>query len=606
LIWLVTGHTNTSSAPDSNQAAQDQPQPTSDSAANNTVTPSTPSMPDDEAKFVAAVSAAQSTYDAAPNDMAKGRTRADRRSAICQALQGGLSANGWVGTIKTLSSNTDGKGVLEISLAPSLSVETMNNDLSDIGHNTLLASDSPILSAASAMKEGDAVVFSGTFFPSDVDCVEETSLTLEGSMQEPAFILRFTSVSSPASSAATDQSTVTPQASAATQQGQGATSAPPAVAAPTISAPDNSATEESGAASPANGATTPNDVTTSSAQNGQPPGATPAPHSWNEASSPYRSTPDDLEGAAAFDRGDFVASFETLSPLTDRGDPVAQFFVGVMYLAGHGVQKNPPLAVQLLYRSATAGVADAQNYMGAFYRTGHNVPLNYATAMQWYLFAAKQNYKNAQYRIALMYRDGLGVDRDNRQAYVWACISAAGGPPEAIALRARLQKQLSAEDAAQAEQEAVAWQAHSITPTPVSIYGLTGAEPVSPNNGTASSNDGSMPAASPEAAQLDIVKRFYGALSQGNGLAASMFVVPDKRANGPFSASQLTYYYSSLQRGLRLDDEKFLPGVGVAVRYSYTRGNGIGCVGSAVVKIDNGGGLQSPQIAGINLVSGNC
>jgi hypothetical protein len=192
LIWLVTGHTNTSSAPDSNQAAQDQPQPTSDSAANNTVTPSTPSMPDDEAKFVAAVSAAQSTYDAAPNDMAKGRTRADRRSAICQALQGGLSANGWVGTIKTLSSNTDGKGVLEISLAPSLSVETMNNDLSDIGHNTLLASDSPILSAASAMKEGDAVVFSGTFFPSDVDCVEETSLTLEGSMQEPAFILQRT------------------------------------------------------------------------------------------------------------------------------------------------------------------------------------------------------------------------------------------------------------------------------------------------------------------------------------------------------------------------------------------------------------------------------
>jgi hypothetical protein len=44
------------------------------------------------------------------------------------------------------------------------------------------------------MKEGDEVVFSGTFFASDVDCVEEHSMGLQGSMSEPEFIFRFTSV----------------------------------------------------------------------------------------------------------------------------------------------------------------------------------------------------------------------------------------------------------------------------------------------------------------------------------------------------------------------------------------------------------------------------
>jgi len=47
------------------------------------------------------------------------------------------------------------------------------------------------------MKPGDVVRFSGRFSSSNVDCVREKSVTLAGSMTDPVFTMRFTSVSKP-------------------------------------------------------------------------------------------------------------------------------------------------------------------------------------------------------------------------------------------------------------------------------------------------------------------------------------------------------------------------------------------------------------------------
>jgi hypothetical protein len=44
------------------------------------------------------------------------------------------------------------------------------------------------------MKEGDQVVFSGNCFSSTVDCAEEHSMSLEGSMTDPEFVFRFAEV----------------------------------------------------------------------------------------------------------------------------------------------------------------------------------------------------------------------------------------------------------------------------------------------------------------------------------------------------------------------------------------------------------------------------
>jgi TPR repeat protein len=181
--------------------------------------------------------------------------------------------------------------------------------------------------------------------------------------------------------------------------------------------------------------------------------------------------------AAAYDRRDFASALKVLSPKAEAGDPVAQYFAGIMNLRGEGIARNPTAGVRLLRMSATAGIADAQNFMAAFYRRGDHVPRDYAQAMNWYVLAAKQNYKNAQYWIALMHRDGHGAPADNKLAYMWACIAASGGPPEAISLRDRLLKLITPEEAAQAQHDATAWQESSITPKPTSVYALAGASP---------------------------------------------------------------------------------------------------------------------------------
>ncbi len=150
-------------------------------------------IPPDQAGFNSAVAAARVSFRAAANELAAGGVRSSRQQAICRVLQD-KSASGWVGTISQLSSNGDGKGVLSIEVAPDVHVSTWNNALSDIGSQTLIDPGSSLFKDLASMKRGDVVRFSGRFGSSDVDCVREHSVTLAGSMTDPSFIMRFSSV----------------------------------------------------------------------------------------------------------------------------------------------------------------------------------------------------------------------------------------------------------------------------------------------------------------------------------------------------------------------------------------------------------------------------
>lgn len=150
--------------------------------------------PGNQLRFVRVVGDAINAYNDAPNDMAKGALRPKRKDAICSVL--GESTEGeWTGLVETLSTNNDGDGVLAIKIAPHVVVKTWNNSLSDIGNNTLLKPSDPVHTIAVTLKEGDLVKFSGTFFKDETDCIDEASLTLDGAMTEPEFIIRFASIS---------------------------------------------------------------------------------------------------------------------------------------------------------------------------------------------------------------------------------------------------------------------------------------------------------------------------------------------------------------------------------------------------------------------------
>ncbi|MCK1684667.1 hypothetical protein [Bradyrhizobium sp. 145] len=154
--------------------------------------PSVP-LPYDQAGFVRSVSTAKTAFKSATNQLAAGGARNSRKQAICNILQG-QSASGWIGKLAELTSNGDGKGVVSIELAPDVHVATWNNALSDIGSRTLIDPTSSLFKSLAGMKRGDFVRFSGSFTSSDVDCVREQSVTLDGSMTDPVFTMRFSSV----------------------------------------------------------------------------------------------------------------------------------------------------------------------------------------------------------------------------------------------------------------------------------------------------------------------------------------------------------------------------------------------------------------------------
>jgi len=170
--------------------------PSTPSAINTPIIPSSQKVPDEvanESMFIDATQSARTEFNAAANEMAQGGIRASRRKELCRALPT-LQIKGWTGKVAKLSSNSDGLGVLAVSIGEKVTLETWNNALSDSSYHTLIAPDSDLFKTVSKMTEGDSVRFSGYFFPSDIDCVREGSLTLNGSMTDPEFIFHFDSV----------------------------------------------------------------------------------------------------------------------------------------------------------------------------------------------------------------------------------------------------------------------------------------------------------------------------------------------------------------------------------------------------------------------------
>jgi uncharacterized protein len=150
-------------------------------------------MPEDERAMINAIYEAMKLYKFGRTEIQQGAARPARAQALCRLLPS-RDARNWVGKIYKLSTNGEGRGVLEVQIAPDIYVETTNNALSDAFDHTLIDPQSTLFRALTQLQEGQKIQFSGSFLPSDTDCFRETSLTLNGSITEPAFLMRFRSV----------------------------------------------------------------------------------------------------------------------------------------------------------------------------------------------------------------------------------------------------------------------------------------------------------------------------------------------------------------------------------------------------------------------------
>ena len=141
---------------------------------------------------------------------------------------------------------------------------------------------------------------------------------------------------------------------------------------------------------------------------------------------PATAAPTVRQGVAAMARQDYPAAVAILSPLAQRGDPVAQTYLGYLYAMGRGV------------------------------------PQDYTQAAIWYRRAAEQGHSGAQYELGLLYDKGQGVPVNVIQAEKWLILATAAAPKAAADDRTRMRDavrtKMTVGDLAQARMEALAWQ----------------------------------------------------------------------------------------------------------------------------------------------------
>ena len=105
-------------------------------------------------------------------------------------------------------------------------------------------------------------------------------------------------------------------------------------------------------------------------------------------------------------------STPTEPKLTDQGDAVAQYNLGVRYEDGQGVPKDLEKAAELYQKAANQGHAGAQFNLGLLYAHGQGVPKDFGKAAELFQKAANQGHAGAQNNLGLLYEHGEGVTKD--------------------------------------------------------------------------------------------------------------------------------------------------------------------------------------------------
>ncbi|MCB1876961.1 MAG: SEL1-like repeat protein [Chromatiales bacterium] len=159
---------------------------------------------------------------------------------------------------------------------------------------------------------------------------------------------------------------------------------------------------------------------------------------------------DDYEnGMSAARGGDYDAAAKAWLSGARGGDARAQFGLGVLYLEGKGVEKDPSQAAAWFEAAAERGYRLAQFNLGNAYQHGQGVKQSDERAVYWWKKAAEQGFARAQYNLGMQYYFGRGVEQDAEAALAWYRKAAAQGYPPAVEVLERISNPKDAEPAVQ-------------------------------------------------------------------------------------------------------------------------------------------------------------
>ncbi len=152
-------------------------------------------IPAGQTDFIKLVSGYVGDYKKAPNELKKSALRLKRGRAIKEFFGGDLSGE-WVGKLTRLTTTTEQNAHVTIELLGTdmIAIKNYNNELSDLGSDTLIKAESGLFNAVSELGTGDTVKVTGSFLPGDDDHIDESSFSESGSMTDPEFIFKFTGI----------------------------------------------------------------------------------------------------------------------------------------------------------------------------------------------------------------------------------------------------------------------------------------------------------------------------------------------------------------------------------------------------------------------------
>jgi len=201
-----------------------------------------------------------------------------------------------------------------------------------------------------------------------------------------------------------------------------------------------------------------------------------------------------LEDAiAAFERKDLDTAKAILEPMAQKGDAVAQYYLGDM-IVRFAADRHKPEGVVWLRQAAQAGVADAMNKLATILAEGKIVaqdqpranelfmqaaslgflpaynnlglrsyqgvgrPPDPLDASEWFRLAADQGFAESQFNLGVLYAGGEGVKFDIVEAYKWMTLALKQGHVEAARQRSVIAQRMTPPQIQEGEKRARDWK----------------------------------------------------------------------------------------------------------------------------------------------------
>ncbi|HEY2572779.1 MAG TPA: tetratricopeptide repeat protein [Verrucomicrobiaceae bacterium] len=123
----------------------------------------------------------------------------------------------------------------------------------------------------------------------------------------------------------------------------------------------------------------------------------------------------------------------TLREMAQRGNPDAQFELGLRLLGGEGLDKNVDEAAKWLDKAAAQEHPGAMNAMGTLTQEGMGLPKDEKKAIEWFEKSAKSGFPLAEMNLSEAYESGKGVEKNETKAAEWLEKAAKQEFPQAQA-----------------------------------------------------------------------------------------------------------------------------------------------------------------------------